>query len=134
MSHPRIEVVVGDLTAQAVDAIVNAANTELELGAGVAGAIRRKGGPTVQAACRRLGPIPLGEAVVTTAGELPARLVIHAASTGFPAMGTGVAGFPMDDCAGWRPSPSRSGSSSSTRRPLRPSGRGSLEPPGAWLG
>jgi O-acetyl-ADP-ribose deacetylase (regulator of RNase III) len=125
----RIEVLVGDLTEQPVDAIVNAANTELELGAGVAGAIRRKGGPTIQEACRRIGPIPLGEAVITEAGRLPARRVIHAASMGpsvltteasladsvrnsllrcvehgirtvaFPAIGTGVAGFPMARCA-----------------------------------
>ncbi|HEX7126249.1 MAG TPA: macro domain-containing protein [Thermodesulfobacteriota bacterium] len=129
MSARRIEVVVGDLTEQAVDAIVNAANTELELGAGVAGAIRKKGGPTIQAACRRIGPIPLGEAAVTEAGRLPVRHVIHAASMGpsmptteaslrdavrnsllrcveygirtvaFPAIGTGVAGFPMARCA-----------------------------------
>lgn len=54
----------------------------IELGAGVAGAIRRKGGPSIQEACRAIGPIPLGEAVVTGAGRLPARHVIHAASMG----------------------------------------------------
>ncbi len=125
----RIRVVQGDITEQVVDAIVNAANTELELGAGVAGAIRRKGGPEIQEECRRIGPIPLGEAAVTGAGRLPARYVIHAASMGpgvlttdaslrdsvrnslrrcvergirsvaFPAIGTGVAGFPMERCA-----------------------------------
>jgi O-acetyl-ADP-ribose deacetylase (regulator of RNase III) len=125
----RIRIVQGDITDQAVDAIVNAASTDLELGAGVAGAIRRKGGPGIQEACRRIGPIPLGEAAVTEAGRLPARIVIHAASMGagqltterslresvrnslrrcvehgvrsvaFPAIGTGVAGFPVDRCA-----------------------------------
>jgi O-acetyl-ADP-ribose deacetylase (regulator of RNase III) len=127
--NERIRIVEGDITDQAVDAIVNAANTDLELGAGVAGAIRRKGGPRIQEACRRIGPIPLGEAAVTEAGRLPARLVIHAASMGagqltterslresvrnslrrcvehgvrsvaFPAIGTGVAGLPIDRCA-----------------------------------
>ncbi len=69
----------GDLTEQAVDAIVNAANSALVLGSGVAGAIRKKGGPTVQAECDRIGPIAVGEAALTGAGDLPARFVIHAA-------------------------------------------------------
>ena len=70
----------GDLTEQDVDAIVNAANNDLQLGGGVAGAIRRKGGPVIQEECNRIGSIPLGEAAITTGGRLKARYVIHAAS------------------------------------------------------
>jgi O-acetyl-ADP-ribose deacetylase (regulator of RNase III) len=125
----RIVLLEGDLTAQAVDAIVNAANSRLQLGAGVAGAIREKGGPTIQAECDRIGPIAVGEAVVTGAGNLPARFVIHAAgmalggradeqsvrsamraalerarekgcrSIAVPAIGAGIAGFPLQRCA-----------------------------------
>jgi O-acetyl-ADP-ribose deacetylase len=119
----------GDLTEANVDAIVNAANNDLLLGAGVAGAIRKKGGPSIQKECDRIGPIPLGEAAITGAGRLHSRYVIHAASMrlggqttednlrastrnsllrakekglesmAFPAIGTGVAGFPMERCA-----------------------------------
>jgi len=119
----------GDITEMAVDAIVNAANNDLILGAGVAGAIRRKGGPRVEEDCERIGTIRLGEAAVTTGGNLKANYVIHAASMrlggtttaeslhastrnsllraeekglksiAFPAVGTGIAGFPMDECA-----------------------------------
>lgn len=119
----------GDITELEVDAIVNAANNELILGAGVAGAIRTKGGPRIQEECDRIGSIRLGEAAVTTAGNLKAYYVIHAASMemgeettagnlrsstrnsllraeekglktiAFPAIGTGIAGFPMQDCA-----------------------------------
>jgi len=119
----------GDITDADVDAIVNAANTDLMLGAGVAGAIRRKGGPRIQEECDRIGPVPMGEAATTTGGNLRARYVIHAASMGlggrttadslrastrnslrraeekglksiaFPAVGTGIAGFPMSECA-----------------------------------
>lgn len=119
----------GDLTEAKVDAIVNAANNDLLLGAGVAGAIRKKGGPTIQKECDGIGPIPIGEAAITGAGKLAARYVIHAASMrlggrtsedslrdsthnsllrakekglesiAFPAIGTGVAGFPMERCA-----------------------------------
>lgn len=126
----RIVVVLGDITDMEVDAIVNAANTDLVLGSGVAGSIRRKGGPTIQAECDRLGPIPLGGAAVTGGGALHARYVIHAAgmrpgggvgresliaatrnsllradelslrTVAFPAIGTGVGGFPMEECAG----------------------------------
>jgi O-acetyl-ADP-ribose deacetylase (regulator of RNase III) len=125
----RIVLVEGDLTEQAVDAIVNAANSDLVLGAGVAGAIRAKGGPSIQAECDRIGPIPLGEAALTGAGRLPARFVIHAAAMppggrateesvrsamrnalarareqgcrtlAVPAIGAGIAGFPMQRCA-----------------------------------
>ena len=119
----------GDITNLEVDAIVNAANNDLLLGAGVAGAIRRKGGPIIQEECDRIGSIRLGEAAVTPGGNLKAYYVIHAASMrlggqttaetlqsstrasllraeekgfktiAFPAIGTGVAGFPMDACA-----------------------------------
>jgi O-acetyl-ADP-ribose deacetylase (regulator of RNase III) len=79
----RIELVEGDITAQAVDAIVNAANSSLLGGGGVDGAIHRKGGPAILAECRELrgsrypDGLPAGEAVATTAGDLPARWVIH---------------------------------------------------------
>ena len=119
----------GDLTEAQVDAIVNAANNDLILGGGVAGAIRVKGGPAIQEECNRLGPIHVGEVAITGAGKLAARYVIHAASmrlggrTGeqglrdatrnallcadehglssiaFPAIGTGIAGFPLERCA-----------------------------------
>jgi len=119
----------GDLTEMDVDAIVNAANNDLQLGAGVAGAIRRKGGPSIQRECDELGSIPIGSAAITGGGNLKARHVIHAASMqlggrttaealrsstawslrlardrglksiAFPAVGTGIAGFPVRDCA-----------------------------------
>lgn len=137
----RIEIRQGDITEQPdVEAIVNAANTDLALGAGVAGAIRRKGGDVIDEEGRRQAPIRLGEAAVTTAGALPNRYVIHAAAMGyrdedravpkkpgtessaeiisaatvsslrraeelglksvaFPALATGVARFPVGECA-----------------------------------
>jgi len=125
----RIVLRQGDLTEADTDAIVNAANNDLQLGAGVAGAIRKKGGPEIQAACDRIGSIALGEAAITGGGKLKARFVIHAASMqlggvtseamlrratrnalkravekqlgsiAFPAIGTGIAGFPMRRCA-----------------------------------
>ena len=70
----------GDLTEAPVDAIVNAANNDLILGGGAAGAIRAKGGPSIQAECDKLGPIPIGQAAITGAGKLKAQYVIHAAS------------------------------------------------------
>jgi O-acetyl-ADP-ribose deacetylase len=79
----RLELVLGDITEQQVDAIVNAANSSLLGGGGVDGAIHRRGGPAILAACRELragayaAGLPTGEAVATTAGELPARWVIH---------------------------------------------------------
>ncbi len=124
-----IEVLEADITEQAVDAIVNAANNDLILGSGVAGAIARKGGPTIQEECNRHGAIQVGEAAITGAGELPARYVIHAASMSLggkataetiqssvahslklaethgvqsialPAVGMGVAGFPLEQGA-----------------------------------
>jgi O-acetyl-ADP-ribose deacetylase (regulator of RNase III) len=125
----KVEFVIGDITSQQVDAIVNAANTDLLLGAGVAGAIRRAGGPAIQEECSRIGPIPLGQAAITRGGHLPAAWVIHAAgmhlgggvsakacadatrhsleraaekglrSVAFPAIGTGVGGLGMAECA-----------------------------------
>ena len=75
----RIRLCEGDITEHAVDAIVNAANSQLLLGAGVAGAIRSKGGPSIQQECDAIGPIEVGDAAVTGAGDLPASWVIHAA-------------------------------------------------------
>jgi O-acetyl-ADP-ribose deacetylase (regulator of RNase III) len=125
----KVEILQGDLTEMDVDAIVNAANNDLKLGGGVAGAIRRKGGPQIQVECDEIGPIPVGGAAITSGGNLKARYVIHAASMelggrttsqalrnatahslriaaqknlktiAFPAVGTGIAGFPMRECA-----------------------------------
>jgi O-acetyl-ADP-ribose deacetylase (regulator of RNase III) len=125
----KVEILQGDLTQQDVDAIVNAANNDLQLGGGVAGAIRRAGGPLIQEECDRIGSIAVGDAAITTGGKLKARHVIHAASMrlggrttadslrgstrksleiaedqglraiAFPAVGTGIAGFPMVECA-----------------------------------
>jgi O-acetyl-ADP-ribose deacetylase (regulator of RNase III) len=119
----------GDLTLATDDAVVNAANTALWMGAGVAGALLRAGGEAVEREAVAQGPIPRGEAVVTTAGALPARYVIHAATMGedlvtspgavreatasalerarerglvsiaLPALGTGVGGLRFDHCA-----------------------------------
>ncbi len=75
----RVTLAEGDITEQEVDAIVNAANSALVLGAGGAGAILEKGGPSIQLECDALGPIEVGDAAVTGAGDLPARYVIHAA-------------------------------------------------------
>jgi O-acetyl-ADP-ribose deacetylase (regulator of RNase III) len=80
-SSSRLELVDGDITQQRVDAVVNAANSGLLGGGGVDGAIHRAGGPAILAECRRVrverGPLPAGEAVITTGGRLPARHVIH---------------------------------------------------------
>lgn len=125
----RIHLIMGDITEAEADAIVNAGNTDLVLGAGVAGAIRKRGGKAIQDACDRLAPIPLGESVRTTGGNLPQPHVIHAAVMewqgapsedsirsctrsalrvasengihviAFPALGTGVGGFPLRRCA-----------------------------------
>jgi O-acetyl-ADP-ribose deacetylase (regulator of RNase III) len=78
----RLAVRQGDLTTYDGDAIVNAANNHLILGAGVAGAIRRAGGPAIQDECDRHGPIRVGDAAITGAGRLPIRWVIHAAAMG----------------------------------------------------
>jgi O-acetyl-ADP-ribose deacetylase (regulator of RNase III) len=125
----EIEVMQTDITKLEVDAIANAANTQLRHGGGVAGAISRAGGPEVQAESDRLAPVGLGEAVETSAGEMPSRWVIHAAtmelggptsaqiirnataatlakadelgarSLALVAFGTGVGGFPLDEAA-----------------------------------
>jgi O-acetyl-ADP-ribose deacetylase (regulator of RNase III) len=119
----------GDITEAEVDAVVNAANEQLILGGGVAGAIRMAGGPSIQEECRGKAPIRTGEAVATGAGRLPARYVIHAVgprggdpdadrllesavvsslrvaeelnlgSIAFPAISTGIFGYPLESCA-----------------------------------
>jgi O-acetyl-ADP-ribose deacetylase len=125
----ELEVMAADVTQLEVDAIANAANTQLAHGGGVAGAISRAGGPAVQRESHERAPIGLGEAVETTAGDMPARWVIHAAtmelggptsaeiieratrstlakaeelgagSLALVAFGTGVGGFPLEDAA-----------------------------------
>ena len=125
----RVTLVEGDITEQAVDAIVNAANSALQLGAGVAGAIRERGGPSIQEECNAIGAIGVGDAAVTGAGDLPARFVIHAAgmpprgradedsvrraaarsfalanergcrTIAIPAIGAGIGGFSPQRCA-----------------------------------
>jgi O-acetyl-ADP-ribose deacetylase (regulator of RNase III) len=125
----KIEVIRGDITATDTEAIVNAANNHLWMGSGVAGAIKQKGGTVIEEEATGKGPVIPGEAVVTGAGKLPFRYVIHGAVMGqdlrtsdklirqttiaclnladkkglrsiaFPAFGTGVGGFPMSACA-----------------------------------
>lgn len=124
-----IELMQGDITDLDADAIVNAANEHLVLGGGVAGAIRRRGGPAIQEECNRIGSTFVGGAVITTGGNLKARHVIHAVgprngegnedeklenatrnslkradenhlrSIAFPAISTGIFGFRVDRCA-----------------------------------
>jgi O-acetyl-ADP-ribose deacetylase (regulator of RNase III) len=124
-----LELIEGDLTELNVDAVVNAANSHLILGGGVAGAIARKGGPAIQRECDQIGGTPVGTAVITTGGNLKARHVIHAVgprmgegredeklasatraslevaedngltSIAFPAISTGIFGYPIDRCA-----------------------------------
>lgn len=121
----EVRVVQGDITQVKVDAIVNAANNKLVMGGGVAGAIKKKGGKVIEEEAAKLGPIRIGEAVFTSAGNLPSKYVIHAATMGldfktdevkirdscrnalkvaeelriqsiaFPALGCGVGGFPL---------------------------------------
>lgn len=86
LDRTQLELVEGDITSLEVDAIVNAANEQLQLGSGVAGAIRQKGGPTIQEECNRIGSTPVGTAVMTGAGNLKARQVIHTVG---PRMGEG---------------------------------------------
>lgn len=125
----ELEVAEADITALGVDAIANAANNHLWMGGGVAGAIKRAGGEGIEREAVRQGPIEIGDAVATSAGRLPARWVIHGAVMGqdlrtdadlvrrttvsclrvadelgaeslaLPAFGTGVGGFPLDECA-----------------------------------
>jgi O-acetyl-ADP-ribose deacetylase (regulator of RNase III) len=124
-----IQLVQGDITELDTEAIVNAANTSLKLGGGVAGAIRRRGGPKIQEECDRIGGTFVGGAVITSGGNLKAKCVIHSVgpvygegdedrklrsatlnslrladehhlrSVAFPAISTGVFGFPMGRCA-----------------------------------
>src|SRR5215212_4041259 len=86
LDHTQLELVEGDITDMEVDALVNPANEQLQLGSGVAGAIRAKGGPSIQEECNRIGGTPVGTAVMTGAGNLKARQVIHAVG---PSMGEG---------------------------------------------
>ena len=125
----QLEIAVGDIALLDVEAVANAANNELWMGAGVAGAIKRAGGPQIEQEAMRQGPIAVGDAVATAAGGLPARWVIHAAVMGhdlrtdadfiarattrtlevadrlgartlaLPAFGTGVGGFSIHSCA-----------------------------------
>jgi O-acetyl-ADP-ribose deacetylase (regulator of RNase III) len=125
----RIVICEGDICDQTVDAIVNAANSALILGSGVAGAIAERGGPTIGEECQARGPIEVGEAAMTGAGDLAARIVIHAAgmppggqateqsvraslraaldlaqhencqSVACPAIGAGIGGLSMQTCA-----------------------------------
>jgi O-acetyl-ADP-ribose deacetylase (regulator of RNase III) len=92
-----LALVQGDITRQAVDAIVNAANSSLLGGGGVDGAIHRVGGPEILAECKRIratqGECPTGQAVITTAGRLPARRVIHAVGPVWKGGGRGEAGL-----------------------------------------
>jgi O-acetyl-ADP-ribose deacetylase (regulator of RNase III) len=124
-----LELTQGDITDQTTDAIVNAANVALQMGGGVAGAIRRRGGPKIQEECNRIGGTYVGGAVITTGGKLAAKYVIHAVgprhreehedaklkdatlnsllladknrlkSIAFPAISTGIFWFPKDRCA-----------------------------------
>ena len=124
-----LRLIQGDLTHRDVDAIVNAANSHLKHGGGVAGAIVRKGGQTIQDESDRIGFVPVGHAAITSAGRLPAKFVIHAvgphmgegdednklksavksslqlasekkfSSISFPAISSGIFGFPKDRCA-----------------------------------
>jgi O-acetyl-ADP-ribose deacetylase len=119
----------GDLTEMDVDAIVNAANNDLQLGGGLAGVIRRRAGESIQRECNQIGSIPVGGAALTSGGKLKARHIIHAASMelgghttsralrtatahslriaaerglrtiALPAIGTGIGGFPLSECA-----------------------------------
>ena len=125
----RIELWNGDICDLEVDAIVNAANLSLWMATGVGGAIKRAGGDSIEFAAVRQAPVPIGGAIVTPAGSLAARFVIHAVSLdrdrrtsaaiidqavrsafdrarendvtsiAFPALGTGVGGFPLDEAA-----------------------------------
>ena len=124
-----LEIAEGDLAAEWTDAVVNAANNEFWMGAGVAGALKARGGQAIEAEAMAQGPVEPRECVITPGGRLPSRYVIHAAvmgqdlqtsaalidratrnalelaaarqlaSAAFPAFGTGVGGFPLAECA-----------------------------------
>jgi O-acetyl-ADP-ribose deacetylase (regulator of RNase III) len=129
IKNSEIKLIRGDITDMEVDAIVNAANTQLFLGGGVAGAIRKKGGPSIQEECYKIGGTFVGGAVITNGGNLKAKHVIHAVgprmgegdednklinatlnslklmdenklqTIAFPAISTGIFGYPIDKCA-----------------------------------
>ncbi|MHA2006815.1 MAG: macro domain-containing protein [Promethearchaeota archaeon] len=129
IKNSKIKLVKGDITELDVDVIVNAANNQLILGGGVAGAIKRKGGPTIQEECNKIGGTFVGGAVITTGGNLKAKHVIHAVgprmgegnednklsnatynslklmddnklkTIAFPAISTGIFGYPIDRCS-----------------------------------
>jgi O-acetyl-ADP-ribose deacetylase (regulator of RNase III) len=129
INNRTLKLVEGDIVLLDVEAVVNAANSSLILGGGVAGAIRNMGGPSIQEECNRIGPIQVGEAVATNAGDLKAKYVIHAAGPvsgegeedeklrnatlnsleiaeekkikdiAFPAISTGIFGFPLQRCS-----------------------------------
>ncbi len=128
-NNKALRLVLGDITERDVDAIVNAANSHLQHGGGVAGAIVRKGGQIIQDESDKIGFVPVGNAAITTAGKLPSRFVIHAVgprmgegdednklknavlsslmrasdkglkSISMPAISSGIFGFPKDRCA-----------------------------------
>ena len=129
IGNAKIKLVQGDITELDTDVVVNAANAQLVLGGGVAGAIRRKGGPNIQEECNKIGGTFVGGAVITTGGNLKARHVIHAVgprmgegdedtklrnavvnslklmeehglkTIAFPAISTGIFGYPIERCA-----------------------------------
>ena len=146
MAELELSVVDGDITVLEVDAIANAANDALWMGAGVAGAIKRAGGEEIEREAVAKGPIEVGDAVATGAGRLRAKWVIHGAVMGqdlrtdaalvrrttesclrvadeagarslaLPAFGTGVGGFPLDECAEIMVSTARAFESTSLER------------------
>ncbi len=129
INNTVLELIQDDITEQTTDAIVNAANSILQMGGGVAGAIKRRGGPTIQEECNKIGSTKVGGAIITTGGNLPAKYVIHAVgpvhgevhedeklkdatlnslkladqnhlrSVALPAISTGIFGFPKNRCA-----------------------------------
>ena len=129
INNTILELIQDDITNQTTDAIVNAANSILQMGGGVAGAIKRRGGITIQEECNKIGSTKVGGAIITTGGNLLAKYVIHAVgpvhgevhedeklkdatlnslkladqnhlrSIAFPAISTGIFGFPKDRCA-----------------------------------
>jgi O-acetyl-ADP-ribose deacetylase (regulator of RNase III) len=129
IADKTLRLVMGDITGRDVDAIVNAANSHLQHGGGVAGAIVRKGGQVIQDESDKIGFVPVGNAAITTAGRLPSKFVIHAVgprmgegdedsklknavintlklasdkglkSVSMPAISSGIFGFPKDRCA-----------------------------------
>jgi O-acetyl-ADP-ribose deacetylase (regulator of RNase III) len=129
VKNKKLKLTEGNIVLLDVEAVVNAANSSLILGGGVAGAIRNYGGPSIQEECNKIGPIQVGEAALTNAGNLKAKYVIHAAGPvsgegeeeeklrnatlnslkiaeekkikdiAFPAISTGIFGFPIERCS-----------------------------------